>query len=194
MFATEAVVESIKRDGPENLARWKPLYGENLADDFILPRPVDAAGLELEGNTIRVLDVGPGEAEVSSALYVPSLKALFSADAIYNGVHVWLVEGRPREQLDAIERLRSIGDIERIYPGHGPVGGPELFDSNEQYIRDFLDATAPPATKEEALARMQERYGNFRVPLILDWSVEAAITKKSKGQIMDEFIAAMGRS
>ncbi len=37
---------------------------------------------------------------------------------------------------------------------------------------------------------MQKRYGTFRVPLILEWSVEAAITKKSRVQILDDFIAS----
>ncbi len=193
VLATPAVVDSIKRRAPEYRARWKPIYGNDLADDIVVPEPV-SDGLELEGETIQVIEIGPGEAEVSSAMYVPSLKALLPADAIYNGIHVWLVEGRPREQLAAIARLRAVGEVERIYPGHGPAAGPELFETNERYIRDFLEATAPPATKDEALARMQERYGGLRLPLILAWSVEAAVNKKSYEQIVDEFIASMGQS
>lgn len=193
VLATGPVVESIKREGPENIARWKPVLGANLADGYVVPVPVEGS-LKLDDQIIQVIDVGPGEAEVSSALYIPSLKALISADAIYNGVHVWLVEGRPREQLDTIRHLRSIGEIERVYPGHGPVGGPELFASNERYITDFLEATASPAAKDQALAEMQGRYGTFRVPLILQWSVEAAITKKGRVQILDEFIASFSQS
>jgi len=45
-LATAAVIESIEREAPEYLARWKPIYGIDLADNIIVPQPVDAAGLE----------------------------------------------------------------------------------------------------------------------------------------------------
>jgi cyclase len=40
--------------------------------------------------------------------------------------------------LEALERLRALG-AETVVAGHGPVGGPELYDATESYLRWIQD-------------------------------------------------------
>lgn len=110
--------------------------------------------LELEGEKITVIEIGPGEADVSSALYIPSIKTIVTGDQIFSRVHGWLVEYRPEGSLEGIRRLRDAGPIDVVLPGHGPAGGPDLLDANERYIRDFMAAAESATTKDEGVAAM----------------------------------------
>jgi glyoxylase-like metal-dependent hydrolase (beta-lactamase superfamily II) len=74
------------------------LYKDDLADSFIAPQAVNASFLDLEGEQIRIIELGPGESESASALYIPSLKTLISGDAVYGGVHL-LAGGEPARWL-----------------------------------------------------------------------------------------------
>ena len=49
LLATAPVVASIEREGPENIARWKPVLGSNLADEYLVPKPING-DLEIEGD------------------------------------------------------------------------------------------------------------------------------------------------
>jgi glyoxylase-like metal-dependent hydrolase (beta-lactamase superfamily II) len=174
---------------PAAHATYAPLYGDDLAADYALADPLPELELELEGERIRVIEIGPGEADVSSALYVPSIRAIATGDQIFSGVHVWLVEYRPEGSLEGIQRLREAGPIEIVLPGHGPAGGPKLLDSNEQYIRDFMDAAGAARSKDEGVAKMLETYGDYEMPVILDFGMQAAVEGKSYPQIMEAFLS-----
>jgi cyclase len=53
---------------------------------------------------------------------------------LWSGVTPFCLMGSIEGSLQVIERLRGL-EPEIIVPGHGDVGGPELFDSNEAYLR-----------------------------------------------------------
>ena len=155
---------------------------------FGIARELAGTELDLEGESIKVIEVGAGEADVSSALYVPSIKAVATGDQVFNGIHVWLVEYRPEGSLEGIRRIREAGPIDVVLPGHGPAGGPELLDANERYIHDFMDAAAAAASKQEAVAKMLEAYGDYDLPVILDFGMQAAVEGRSYPDIMQRFL------
>jgi cyclase len=58
--------------------------------------------------------------------------------------------------LRAIARLRNLG-AETVVPGHGPVGGAELFDVAEEYLRWLWDLAVRGRERElEPLALARE--------------------------------------
>ena len=186
--ATPAVAEELQKVAPKYHATFAPVYGDDLAADYALAEPLTGSELDLEGETIKVIEVGAGEADVSSALYVPSIKAVATGDQVFNGIHVWLVEYRPEGSLEGIRRIREAGPIDVVLPGHGPAGGPELLDANERYIHDFMDAAAAAASKQEAVAKMLEAYGDYDLPVILDFGMQAAVEGRSYPDIMQRFL------
>ena len=188
VVATPAVAEELQKVAPKYHATFAPVYGDDLAADYALAEPLTGSELDLEGETIKVIEVGAGEADVSSALYVPSIKAVATGDQVFNGIHVWLVEYRPEGSLEGIRRIREAGPIDVVLPGHGPAGGPELFDANERYIHDFMDAAATAASKQEAVAKMLEAYGDYDLPVILDFGMQAAVEGRSYPDIMQRFL------
>ncbi|MCD2442166.1 MBL fold metallo-hydrolase [Agromyces sp. SYSU K20354] len=180
--------EDIAKVAPTYHAADKPVYGDNLADSWAVPEALPGHTLTLEGEELRVIEVGPGEADRSTALHVPSIRAIAAADQIFSHVHVWLVEYRPEGSLAGVETIRSAGPLEIVLPGHGPAGGSDLLDANERYIRDFMSAAQQPS-KEAAVAEMMEKYGDFGMPVILDFGMQAAVEGKSYPQIMADFMA-----
>jgi glyoxylase-like metal-dependent hydrolase (beta-lactamase superfamily II) len=189
VVATAAVADAMRTAAPEYHATYAPVFGDALADTYVVAEPLTGSELSLEGETIRVIEIGPGEADVSSALYVPSLKAIATGDQIFNGVHVWLVQYRPQGSLDGIRRLRDAGPIEIVLPGHGPAGGPELLDENERYIRDFMAAAESATTKDDGIAKILNSYPDYAMPVILDFGMQAAVEGKSYPQIMQDFLS-----
>jgi glyoxylase-like metal-dependent hydrolase (beta-lactamase superfamily II) len=189
VVATAAVADAMRTAAPEYHAIYAPVFGDALADTYVVAEPLTGSELSLEGETIRVIEIGPGEADVSSALYVPSLKAIATGDQIFNGVHVWLVQYRPQGSLDGIRRLRDAGPIEIVLPGHGPAGGPELLDENERYIRDFMAAAESATTKDDGIAKILNSYPDYAMPVILDFGMQAAVEGKSYLQIMQDFLS-----
>ena len=45
-----------------------------------------------------------------------------------------LLEGGPRQYIDTLARCKDRLDIQRIVPGHGPMGKPEAFDRLIAYL------------------------------------------------------------
>jgi glyoxylase-like metal-dependent hydrolase (beta-lactamase superfamily II) len=188
--ATSAVVDDMKTAAPQYHATFAPIYGDNLAAEYAIPAPLESLELDLEGERLPVIEIGPGEAGVSSALYVPSIRAMATADQVFSGIHVWLVEYRPEGSLEGIRRLREAGPISLVLPGHGDAGGPELLDANERYIRDFMAAASAATTKDEGVATMTRAYPDLELPVILDFGMQAAVEGRSYPDIMRAYLDA----
>lgn len=171
MLATKGVSEYIQKTGSDYIAKWKPAYGNDLADSFVIPQATDAPYLDLEGEEIKIVELEPGESESASALYIPSLKALISGDAVYHGVHLWLAEGRPDGWLANLDKLSSLDDIETMLPGHGSPARKEALEEDRKYIQDFVREVGSSGTKEEALEKIKAMYPRYRLPVIAEISI-----------------------
>jgi glyoxylase-like metal-dependent hydrolase (beta-lactamase superfamily II) len=170
VVAREAVIADIEDYGPKAIARWKPVFKDEIPDAFITPEPLTASSLLLEGQEIQLLDMDGAESAHATALWIPSTRALLTGDLAYNGVHLWLRENRPEGWLAILERLERLAPL-AVYPGHGPAGDARIIAANRAYIEAFLTATAPPATKEEAKAKLTGQYPDFALPVIVDFSL-----------------------
>lgn len=87
---------------------------------------------------VHIRHVGPAHTTNDAVAWVPDRRVLMAGDIVMSGVTPYCLMGSVSGSLDAIERLRGLG-AETVVPGHGPVGGPELFDQTERYLRWVLD-------------------------------------------------------
>jgi cyclase len=72
-----------------------------------------------------------------------------------NGVTPFCPMGSVTGSLRALDRLRALGAT-TVVPGHGPVGGPEILDANESYLRwlqELADEGTTTGTDPLTLAR-----------------------------------------
>jgi glyoxylase-like metal-dependent hydrolase (beta-lactamase superfamily II) len=172
VVASPAVIQDIQATGPAKLAYWKPKYGEDLTDQLVIPQTLAAKDLELDGVTLEALEMGPGESEHTTVLYVPGLAALVTGDLAFNRVHLWLVENRPAPWLRRLSQLQTLS-IAAVYPGHGEPGSKDLLETNAAYIRAFVDITTTAPNQAAALAALVGKFPTYALPIIAQLSVDA---------------------
>jgi cyclase len=85
----------------------------------------------------RLLHFGPAHTTNDAVVWIPDRRVLFTGDLIMSGVTPFVPMGSLSGSLETIDRLRDLGPAV-IVPGHGPVGGPELLDDVEGYLRRVL--------------------------------------------------------
>lgn len=94
-------------------------------------------GLTLHGDggpRTELFDVGPAHTPNDVVAWVPERGVLFTGDVVWSGVTPYLLMGSITGSLEALARMRALG-ASVIVPGHGQVGGPELLDATEAYVR-----------------------------------------------------------
>ncbi|MFI0982642.1 MBL fold metallo-hydrolase [Streptomyces sp. NPDC021093] len=95
--------------------------------------------LYVGGTRVELLHVGPAAHTTNDiVVWLPEQRVLFAGDVLMNGSAPFCLMGSVTGSLAAAGRLRAL-DAHTIVPGHGPVGGPELIDANEEYLRRLAD-------------------------------------------------------
>jgi glyoxylase-like metal-dependent hydrolase (beta-lactamase superfamily II) len=143
IYATRSTIDVIHTTADAKRAQWKPIYGADYPDKTCEPDAVvpSNAAIRIDGTVFQIRDFGPGEATDESIIVVPSLKAVFVGDLIYQHMHPWLAEGRFELWLEQLDRLeKTIPPDFTIYPGHGSAAGTAVIGAQRRYIVDFRDA------------------------------------------------------
>ena len=78
-----------------------------------------------------------------SYVWLPEQRVLFTGDLVFNGGTPFALSGSPAGWLRALEQMAALDPV-AVVPGHGEVGGPELFEPVAAYLR-FLIAAAEDA-------------------------------------------------
>ncbi|MFI5661876.1 MBL fold metallo-hydrolase [Streptomyces sp. NPDC051684] len=83
---------------------------------------------------VELEHIGPAHTSNDTVLWLPERRVLFTGDLTMNGVTPFFLMGSLAGSFAALDRLRGYG-ARTVVPGHGPVGGPEVFDAVEGYLR-----------------------------------------------------------
>lgn len=83
---------------------------------------------------VELMHFGPAHTTNDIVAFVPEHRLLFAGDIVFNAGTPFVLVGSVAGTLATLDRLRALG-AERIMPGHGAVGGPELYDRTEAYLR-----------------------------------------------------------
>jgi len=98
---------------------------------------------------------------------------LIAGDHVLNGQHHWLAEGRGQAWRTNLSDIKRHWTIDRVLPGHGPMGGPEIIDVTDGYIARFLKLQDSDADPEQAQRAMLEAYPDYVFVEALDTSISA---------------------
>jgi cyclase len=102
----------------------------------------DALTIAPEGRRIEVRHPGtPAHTTGDSYVWLPEERVLFTGDLVFHGGTPFVLSGSPVGWLRALEQMASL-QPEIVVPGHGPVGGPELFAPVADYLRFLIDVAA----------------------------------------------------
>jgi cyclase len=95
----------------------------------------DRTTLHVGGIRAELIHIGPAAHTTNdTVVWLPEQGVLFTGDLVMNGATPFCVMGSVAGSLRALDRLRALRATV-VVPGHGPVGGPELLDANESYLR-----------------------------------------------------------
>ena len=133
-----------------------------------MPRALSGDSLSLEGHEIRFIDLFMIETVHATAFYLPAQKALIAGDAVYAQAQHYMSDvGDPDTWIHALEKIRTLGPIETLFPGHGPVGGVELIDASIQWMRDYKEVAKPGVRFTDIAKAMMSRYPKHALAILL---------------------------
>jgi glyoxylase-like metal-dependent hydrolase (beta-lactamase superfamily II)/ketosteroid isomerase-like protein len=141
-LSTPDVVADLKQDGPGIFTLLKGKLGAEGPSRLVVPEPLPEPRLRLGSVELEVVEFGEGESKHMAAIYIPALKALLSADLVYNGAHLYLAERHIEAWLGRLDDLEQFADgrVSAIYPGHGARGDLGLIADTRTYLHDFAEA------------------------------------------------------
>lgn len=85
----------------------------------------------------------PSHTRGDAYVWLPEERVLFTGDLVFNGGTPFAISGSPTGWLQTLEELAAL-EPSVVVPGHGPTGGPELFEPVARYLR-FVIAAAQDA-------------------------------------------------
>jgi glyoxylase-like metal-dependent hydrolase (beta-lactamase superfamily II) len=168
LLARQGVIDGML-EWPAKRLHWQDMFGGLMpAGDIVHPRPLFGKAAYLEDREIIFIDLPVAETVHATAFYVPSARALIAGDLIYHGYHLYMADtNSPASWIAAIEQARGIGAIDTVFPGHGKLGGPEIFAETIRWLKDYQDV-AKPGVHFTAIAReMMRRYPGHGLALLL---------------------------
>ena len=114
-FATASSIAAIRKQMNPDFVNsfWEPRFPGQVPSQLVAPKILEGDALYLEGEELRVVELGHTDTAHSTALYVPSIGLVVSGEAVYNNTHLYLAEcdGKARDEwlraLDKIEALHA---------------------------------------------------------------------------------------
>ena len=166
-YARPGVIDFL-REFRAKILHWREMYGNEMPQTLPMPEPLTGSSALLEGHEIRFVDLPVCETVHATAFYVPSAKTVIAGDLVFAGMHHYMADTNdPDSWIEALNVVRRLGPLERIYPGHGPVGGVELFDASEAWLRDYREVARPGVRFTDIAKEMMRRYPHHGMPLML---------------------------
>jgi glyoxylase-like metal-dependent hydrolase (beta-lactamase superfamily II) len=142
VLSARNVIADIKADGSWMLSLLQSKLGSEAPKRLVVPEPFNKASFDIGGTELDIVEFGEGESKHLASLYIPSLKALLSADLVNNNAHLYLAEKHMESWLERLDEIESFAKerVSNIYPGHGPAGGLSLIERTREYLNDFAKA------------------------------------------------------
>jgi len=158
--------------GLSPVARAKAMFGDQVPDHPVRPEPMDSPGIKLEGHDLVTMEMGRSDADISTILYVPSLRAVVAGEIAYNDVHVNVAAtNRAGRQawIDALKKIAGLGPV-TVVAGHKRPGfddGPRILGETITYLEDFDRCLAASSSAGELIRTMLELHGGRMNPTTL---------------------------
>lgn len=163
IVAHPTVVADIWKSLPFKVKRWSPMLGANAPRHPSAPEPLDGDTILLEGQSLKVIGPMGGDHVHATALWAPSIRALFPGDLVYNQMYLWFGEhdaaaiaawGR------SLDQLAALGPV-MVVPGHSKPGlpnDPSGLEFSRRYIAEWPKLVAASRDSADLRARVQKAY------------------------------------
>lgn len=112
-------------------------FGDRVEKQFVGATHIlnDQQNVTVDGVLFVLDDIGPGEAENNSVIYVPQKQWLFTGDATMHHSHYYVGEGRSALVLSQLQYLKKTYADAYFYTGHGEPARVAIIDQHVNYIK-----------------------------------------------------------
>ncbi|MGH6891991.1 MAG: MBL fold metallo-hydrolase [Dongiaceae bacterium] len=171
--AKPEVVDAIKKLIPAVLARPGFKDDPNNVREPVIPAPLAADSLTIDGEQLEILSNLTGDdAAPATAVYIPSLKSLIAGDVVFESTHLWTGSSNPavrRAWIDSVKGLEAMRPAVVVAGHRAPNGtnSPAALAFTREYLEAFDAALSGAANADELFRRLTERYPNLAYPPML---------------------------
>jgi glyoxylase-like metal-dependent hydrolase (beta-lactamase superfamily II) len=163
IVAHPVVSADIWRSLPFKVKRWYPILGVNSPRHPTAPAAMEGDTILLEGKPLKVLGPVQGDHVHATALWAPSIKALFAGDLVYNQMFLWFGEhdaaaiaawGKANDSFIALKP-------EIVVAGHAKPGlgnDPSGLEFTRRYIAEWPKLVAASKDAADLRARVQKAF------------------------------------
>ena len=118
---------------------------------------------ELEGNELRIVEVGHTDTDKTTVLHVPSMGLVVAGDAVYNGVHQYLVEsgnGGIQKWIEALDTIAALQPRRVVASHKNPAldDDPKAIEETRSYLEDSERLSRTSHSALEFYNSMMELY------------------------------------
>src|SRR5215467_4675530 len=185
-FATASSVAAMQNQIKPDFIKsfWEPRFPGQIPSQLAAPEVLTGDALHLEGEELKVIELGHTDTVHSTALYASSIGLVVSGDAVYNNTHPYLAECNEdarEEWLHALDKIEALHP-QAVIAGHGvldPDSSPGHIEETRGYIRDFNASVASTSTAMELYEKMLTLYPNRVNPGSL-WATAKAVKGDAK--------------
>lgn len=160
VVAHPVVVADIWASLPFKVKRWSPLLGANGPRTPTAPAALESDTILLEGQPLKVLGPMRGDHVHATALWAPSIKALFPGDLVYNEMYLWFGEHDAAEVAEWGKSLEALAALQptMVVPGHSKPGLPNDasgLDYSRRYIAAWPGLVAASKDSKDLMRRVE---------------------------------------
>jgi len=118
----------------------------------------DRMDIKMGDDTVTLFNLAKNVHTASDiVVYLHKRKMLFGGDVILNKQAPAIMGvADPDGYLAAFDTLPKLFDIQKVVPGHGPIGGIEIIDNFRQYFLDMKTAANDASKKDELVAKYKD--------------------------------------
>jgi glyoxylase-like metal-dependent hydrolase (beta-lactamase superfamily II) len=164
VYATPGTIEVMHKQavaGREQL--WDRDFPGLIPPSPVLARPIPETGFAIDGQRLRAIDVGHTDTDKTSVLHVPSLGLVVAGDAVYNGVHQYVLEGGGGGFADWLRGLDTIAALHprKVVAGHknrALPDDPASIESTRAYLLDVVELLDGKPTAREFYDEILRRH------------------------------------
>lgn len=158
----------------------KEVLGLDGAKEKVFVESLETDHLELEGEKIEILGPLRADSDDASALWIPSIKTLLAADAVWADSYIWIADAKTKkarqEWYAVLDELKSL-EPEVVVPGHSPSTDPKYFapsniEFTRKYIQDFEETWKNAKDGQEIIDKTTEKYPNLVAKICLEMSAK----------------------
>jgi len=184
-WATPRTIDVINRLQDKEYKQWKPIFGDDIPDEPVIPNAIMADKFEIDGESLEIKRDNQGDVDNSSYVWIPSMELVIAGDIVYENVPLWVMETNKEERAHWMKTLDQIQALKPmiIIGGHGEQNAknsPEAIKFVKEYLQFYDQAVAEAKDGEDLKARIRKRFPELNgLDIILDLTAESAFPKKA---------------